>query len=59
MSDSEHRLSVSLASDVSRRGGTIGCAVCLSWGAASPKDRLAFLPWRGKSALLQILTINH
>lgn len=57
MSDSEHRLSVSLALDVSRRGGTIGWAVCLSWGAALPKDRLAVLHGHEKSAQLPILTI--
>lgn len=57
MSDSEHRLSVSLAPDVSRRGETIGWAVYLSWGVALPKDCLAFLQWLGKSAQLPILTI--
>lgn len=50
MSDSEQRPPVALAADVSRSDEAIDWLVRLSSGRASPKDRLAFLRWRGRSA---------
>lgn len=49
MSDSEHRPPVTIASAVSRSDEAIDWLVRLSSGRASPKDRLAFLRWRGRS----------
>ena len=51
MSDPEsHRPAAPAAADVSKSDEAIEWLVRLSSGRASPRDRLAFLPWRERSA---------